>query len=269
MYPQMAYYGGQMYMPPGYPQGMYGYMPPPGMPGIPGMPGQSLSGAPVPQPDALQRVDTQPRAQEAQGTATPEAEKQAPQVPGTHPAAQTTAVAPTPQGPASQVPTPQGPAPHAPTPQALALQATPETPAVPPVPGAAPQQRELPRVPGAAPGHRAASKANVSSSEFDFESANAQFKKERNEGEARLDAIPPAASSDFYNKKSGFFDNISSEVKDRHEGGRGRAFAAEERAKNAQTFGEGAAASAEGNRRGGRRGGARRRGRGNNKPEWA
>lgn len=233
------------------------------------MPGQPLSGAPVPQPDAPQRVGTQPRAQEAQGTATAEAKKQATQLPGTHPAAQTTApIAPTPQSPAPQAPTPQGPAPHAPTPQAPAPQAVPEPRAAPPVPGAAPQQRELPRVPGAAPGHRAASKANVSSSEFDFESANAQFKRERNEGEARLDAIPPAASSDFYNKKSGFFDNISSEVKDRHEGGRGRAFAAEERAKNAQTFGEGAAASTEGNRRGGRRGGARRRGRGNNKPEW-
>ena len=138
------------------------------------------------------------------------------------------------------------------------------------MPSGTPQQRDIPSIPGAPPNRRAAPKTEIPRSDFDFESANAAFKKERSQGDARLDAIPPVAPSEFYNKKSGFFDNISSEVKDRHEGGRGRNFAAEERAKNAQTFGEAAAAS-EGGRRSGRRGGARRRGRGGGgaKPEWA
>ena len=213
-----------------------------------------------------------PGAQDISGAGKSESKavKQAPQAPQAPQTAQAPA-AQAAQPPAARAQPPAAQAPAVPAPAAQVPEPTvqaPQTPAAG-IPEAAPQQREPLPVSGAAAGNNAPSKDNVSNSEFDFESANAQFKKERGEKDSRLDAIPPAAPSDFYNKKSGFFDNISSEVKDRHEGGRGRSFAAEEREKNVQTFGEGAASSTVGNRRGGRRGGPRRRGRANNKPEWA
>lgn len=141
----------------------------------------------------------------------------------------------------------------------------------------APQERQRPAVPGLAPGAVAAHRdTSVPSCDFDFESANARFRKEgqvsSNTDNRRLDAIPPpAASTNFYDKKSGFFDNISSEIKERHEGGPGtRAHAADERARNVQTFGDNAASYRGSNRRGGRSRGGRGRGpRKESKPAWA
>lgn len=73
--------------------------------------------------------------------------------------------------------------------------------------------------------------------------------------------IPEAAGQKAYNKSSSFFDNISSELKDRNsaqEDGKrlgGREFRSEERNKNFETFGQGSVDS-------GYRGGFRGRGRG-------
>ncbi|KAJ9475500.1 Protein SCD6 [Pseudozyma hubeiensis] len=144
--------------------------------------------------------------------------------------------------------------------------------------------------------------------EFDFESANAKFQKHSEAGEAAatngdasnggaglLDSIPPAGEKEFYDK-SGFFDNISSEVKERYErndqprggveqgdggffdvpggrggrggrggGGRGRGRAGRmaEEMKNMQTFGDTGASTGGGGRGGRGRGrGGRGRGRG-------
>ncbi|WFD34550.1 hypothetical protein MCUN1_001391 [Malassezia cuniculi] len=278
--PHMAYYGAQMYMPPGYPQGyvqgMYPYMPVEqmqGMPGAPGMPAAGTPGAPG-QPGGAEAAPAAgvPAAQAASGAqqaaAQPEAQPQAAAAPAeTEPsAAAAAAPAVAPAEPPAAAP---AAAPTQSAPAAVPAAAPAAAPAEAPAQAKPARQREPRSVPGAAPDKTAASKADVPRSDFDFESANALFRKER-DGDGRLDAIPPAASSDYYNKKSGFFDNISSEVKDRHESGRNRTLATDERAKNVLTFGESATASADGYRRGGRRGGGpRRRGRGNNKPEWA
>ena len=143
------------------------------------------------------------------------------------------------------------------------------------------QQRQKPTVPGAAPGRAVAHKVPVG--DYDFESANARFQKTQ-AAPAKLDAIPPAAETptSFYDKKSGFFDNISSEVKDRHErrgpnteAGAPRERFVDEQARNMQTFGDNAAGyRGAGRGRGrsgrGRRGRGRGRGRGGgSKPEWA
>lgn len=123
--------------------------------------------------------------------------------------------------------------------------------------------------------------APAPSAEFDFEKANARFSKNPtasgrlDQDAGKLDAIPPADTQSFYNKKSGFFDNISSEVKDRHEGGRTRNTMAEEKERNILTFGDEAAnyngpprrSRGRGQRSRGRGGGGR--GRGPAKPEWA
>ena len=139
--------------------------------------------------------------------------------------------------------------------------------------------------------------------EFDFESANAKFHKHSSadddapatSGGGLLDAIPPPAteSGTFYDK-SGFFDNISSEIKERYERttptsnanaeagegsgffdapggrgrgrggarGRGRANRIAEEMKNMQTFGDTGASVGGGRGRGRGRGGYRGRGRG-------
>ena len=72
--------------------------------------------------------------------------------------------------------------------------------------------------------------------------------------------IPAAVG---YNKSSSFFDNISSEIKDRNEEGGnklgGREFRSEERQKNLETFGQG---SVDNGYRGGYGRGGRGRGRG-------
>ena len=126
-------------------------------------------------------------------------------------------------------------------------------------------------------------KIDVPATDYDFTTANAKFNKQDLVKEAiasgspieasisRIDlpngssvngsrknsesvAIPPAPG---YNKTSSFFDNISSEIKDRLEGtaGGGREFRTEEQKRNVETFGQGSIDN-------GYRGGYRGRGRG-------
>jgi len=123
-------------------------------------------------------------------------------------------------------------------------------------------------------GNRAASvPKEVPTTDFDFESANAKFNKEDLVKEAiagspLTETAPDAASPEenpapVYNKTSSFFDNISSDAKDRAEGnsvGRGgRERRGEEHKKNVETFGQGNVDNAY---RGGYRGRGRGRGRG-------
>jgi protein LSM14 len=132
---------------------------------------------------------------------------------------------------------------------------------------------------GAGPQHKA---IEVPATDFDFESANKKFNKQdianeaATEGSAANGAEPdtPEAGAGetgneddvfiplSYDKKSSFFDNISSELKDREEnrkGYGGSEFRTEERKKNLETFGQGSVD----NFRGGYRGrGGRGRGRG-------
>ena len=126
-------------------------------------------------------------------------------------------------------------------------------------------------------------KIDVPATDYDFTTANAKFNKQDLVKEAiasgspieastsRVDlpngssvngsrknsesvVIPPAPG---YNKTSSFFDNISSEIKDRLEGtaGGGREFRTEEQKRNVETFGQGSIDN-------GYRGGYRGRGRG-------
>jgi len=69
------------------------------------------------------------------------------------------------------------------------------------------------------------------------------------------DVVIPAQQV-AYDKKSSFFDNISSEIKDREDNKRGQEFRSEERKKNMETFGQGSVD----NYRGGFRGRGRGRG---------
>lgn len=131
---------------------------------------------------------------------------------------------------------------------------------------------------GRARGHRGGGKKmQVPATDFDFESANAKFNKEdlaRQAGAGSPDAEGPADGEVFtpsalgsnlapptaaYSKAS-FFDNISSESRDREEGtgGRiGREWRGEEERRNIETFGQG---SVDGGYRGGFRGRGRGRG---------
>ena len=142
-------------------------------------------------------------------------------------------------------------------------------------------------------GHRGqgdfhARKIDVPKTDYDFESANAKFNKQDLVKEAIASGSPisstpadtPASSATdaplanggrresaaetgtpSYNKNSSFFDDISSEAKERAEGSGGklggREFRNEERQKNMETFGQG---SVDGNFRGGFRGRGRGRG---------
>lgn len=135
-------------------------------------------------------------------------------------------------------------------------------------------------------------KVEVPTTDYDFASANAKFNKQDlvkeaiatgssiaspvdNSNDASVDLvngarkasgssviIPPVAS---YNKTSSFFDNISSESKDRDDAAGkklgGREFRSEEQKKNLETFGQG---SVDNGYRGGFRG--RGRGRGYGRP---
>lgn len=135
-------------------------------------------------------------------------------------------------------------------------------------------------------------KMEIPKSDFDFESANAKFNKEDLIKEAIASGSPPIAGSDevpaegapgeeatnttpkrkdslplstgtAYNKSSSFFDNISSEAKDREVAvdgrAQGRQLRGEEFKKNIETFGQG---NVDGGYRGGRgRGGGYGRGR--------
>lgn len=119
-------------------------------------------------------------------------------------------------------------------------------------------------------------KIEVPETPFDFESSNAKFNKQDLVKEAisgsPLTENPPNGDADegesdvvipnpSYNKKSSFFDDLSSETKDRAEGdgsGRrpgGREWRGEEQKKNMETFGQGTVDN-------GYRGGFRGRGRG-------
>jgi protein LSM14 len=128
----------------------------------------------------------------------------------------------------------------------------------------------------------------VPTTDFDFETSNAKFNKQDIVKEAIATGSPEANGLPFdspagngstangdikekdnedvvippqttYDKKSSFFDNISSESKDREDRERlaGQEFRSEERKKNMETFGQG---SVDNNYRGGFRGRGRGRG---------
>lgn len=136
------------------------------------------------------------------------------------------------------------------------------------------------RQPGA--GHRGrgrgghsheAAKFEVPTADFDFESSNAKFNKQDLVKEAiagsPLAETPPSGPDDVvgnvlippsgtYDKKTSFFDDLSSEIKDRTDGTErpgGRVWRGEEQKKNLETFGQGSVDN-------GYRGGYRGRGRG-------
>lgn len=116
-------------------------------------------------------------------------------------------------------------------------------------------------------------KVEVPATDFDFESSNAKFNKQDLVKEAIAGDVvgspvgetSSAASPDLeapvagYNKSTSFFDNISSESKDRAESHNvrpgGREWRGEEQKKNVETFGQGSVDN-------GYRGGYRGRGRG-------
>ena len=116
----------------------------------------------------------------------------------------------------------------------------------------------------------------VPNSDFDFETANAKFNKEElskaagMNGQSAVDGAsndvvipPPSSDTKLYDAKSSFFDNISSEAKEREDGDtgeaikgpRGREFRDVDRKRNMETFGIGSVD-------GGYRGSYRGRGRG-------
>jgi protein LSM14 len=121
----------------------------------------------------------------------------------------------------------------------------------------------------------------IPNTDFDFDASNKKFNKEELAKEADLtentgneaddeangddDIVIPNAPG-VYDKKKSFFDDISTELKDRDtkKTGGGQEFRTEERKKNYETFGQG---SIDGGYRGGYRGrggrgGGRGRGRG-------
>lgn len=117
-----------------------------------------------------------------------------------------------------------------------------------------------------------ARKVEVPKDDFDFESSNAKFNKQdlvkeaiagTSPAESPIEEAAPEsnAATGSYNKSSSFFDDLSSESKDRAEGdstGRrpgGREWRGEEQKKNFETFGQGSVDN-------GYRGGYRGRGRG-------
>ncbi|KAI1125750.1 Scd6-like Sm domain-containing protein [Nemania abortiva] len=121
------------------------------------------------------------------------------------------------------------------------------------------------------------SKVEVPDADFDFQTANAKFNKQDFAKEA-VSSSPvgdtpnghasqtPEPEDGAYNKTRSFFDNISSEARERAENGGqkpgGREWRGEEQRKNMETFGQG---SVDGGYRGGYRGRGRGRGRGNNR----
>ena len=121
----------------------------------------------------------------------------------------------------------------------------------------------------------AQSKIEVPDADFDFQTANAKFNKQELAKQALspspVGEVPngdgpetPELEDGAYNKTKSFFDNISSEAKDRAENGGqkpgGREWRGEEQRKNMETFGQG---SVDGGYRGPYRGRGRGRGRGN------
>ena len=125
---------------------------------------------------------------------------------------------------------------------------------------------------------RGPNKIDVPDSDFDFQTSNAKFNKQDLVKEAIAGGSPLGETANgaeaeaeepeesvpvAYNKTKSFFDNISSESKDRAENGGqkpgGREWRGEEQRKNMETFGQG---SVDGGFRGGYRGRGRGRGRG-------
>ena len=131
-------------------------------------------------------------------------------------------------------------------------------------------------------------KMEIPKSDYDFESANAKFNKQDlvkeaiasgdtvgspvngtsddlTNGSRDSESVSQAAGAG-YNKSSSFFDNISSETKDREDNSTkrlgGREFRSEEQKKNMETFGQGSVDSYRGSYRGRGRGRGYR-GRGN------
>jgi protein LSM14 len=109
-------------------------------------------------------------------------------------------------------------------------------------------------------GRSGPSKIEVPDADFDFASANAKFNKDDIVKEAiagspseapngsgtevvDTESAEKPASPQAYDKKKSFFDNISSEAKDRAEGSGqkagGREWRGEEQRKNIETFGQG------------------------------
>ncbi|KAF2837108.1 hypothetical protein M501DRAFT_996269 [Patellaria atrata CBS 101060] len=133
-------------------------------------------------------------------------------------------------------------------------------------------------------------KVEVPETDFDFQSANAKFNKQDlvkeaiatgspvtetpanglngetcyiNGGDSKEDVVIPGSSTATYNKSTSFFDNISSELKDREDAKLGGSeFRAEERKKNLETFGQSNVDSYHGGHRGRGRGRGFGRGRG-------
>lgn len=135
---------------------------------------------------------------------------------------------------------------------------------------------------GRARGPRPA-KVEVPDSDFDFESSNAKFNKQEIVKEAiagsplgeepAVESAAPEAVADVsgvaqqaYNKSKSFFDNISSEAKDRAENNSqkpgGREWRGEEQRRNIETFGQGSVDGGYRGYRGGRGRGRGGRGRG-------
>lgn len=139
-----------------------------------------------------------------------------------------------------------------------------------------------------------AAKVEVPESDFDFAQSNAKFNKEdilkenipegspvteAPNGSEASPAETPATGDGAYNKSRSFFDNISSEAKDRAEANGskpgGREWRDEEQRRNMETFGQGSVdggryrGRGRGRGRGGRgRGGFGRGGRGGNRPPY-
>lgn len=123
-------------------------------------------------------------------------------------------------------------------------------------------------------------KIEIPDSDFDFASSNAKFNKDEIVKEAAASPLGEAADGpapeaqdanaesgpSAYNKKSSFFDNISSEAKDRAENNGqkpgGREWRGEEQRKNMETFGQGSVDGGYRNYRGRGRGRGGMRGRG-------
>ncbi|KKK14625.1 hypothetical protein AOCH_005012 [Aspergillus ochraceoroseus] len=125
-------------------------------------------------------------------------------------------------------------------------------------------------------------KVEVPTTDYDFETANAKFNKQDLVKEAIATGSPahdieaPAeiaapetadtGSANAYNKANSFFDNISSEARDREEGTGartgGREWRGEEEKRNIETFGQGSVDGYRGGYRGRGRGRGYNRGRG-------
>ncbi|TWU79006.1 hypothetical protein ED733_008346 [Metarhizium rileyi] len=145
-------------------------------------------------------------------------------------------------------------------------------------------------------GRQGGAKVEVPDSDFDFAQSNAKFNKEDivKEAIASGDVVETASepvikepetqsgggdAAGPYNKSRSFFDNISSESRERAENGGqkpgGREWRGEEQRKNMETFGQGSVDGVyrnyrgRGRGRGGRgRGGPGRGGRGGNRPQF-